>query len=397
MPNSMTSPEKNQIKKTEDSHAVPQQHSSVLYEEEFGCYGEEYFNEFLTLERKRSERSKRAFVVLTMDFTGITDMTSRHDSIKWAVNTLSVITRETDVKGWYRSSEVLGVIFTEINDLEAKTLQKYILKDLQTSLAKEPLDFIRTSLLVRISVHRFPDDGSPSIPCGLADKTFYPVFPKRERTQTIALKVKRFLDVVGSIAGILLFSPFFILIPIGIKLTSRGPVLFRQERVGRYGEKFAFLKFRSMYANIDEDVHKQYVHDLISGKASGQTGDNGAGQKLYKITRDKRVTRFGHILRRTSLDELPQFFNVLSGEMSLVGPRPPIPYEVEKYDVWHWRRVLEVRPGITGLWQVTGRSSTTFDEMVRLDLLYARTWSLWMDIDILLKTPRAVLTGKGAY
>jgi lipopolysaccharide/colanic/teichoic acid biosynthesis glycosyltransferase len=257
-----------------------------------------------------------------MDFSGITDMKSRLESIKWTVKTLSMITRDTDIKGWYRSSEVLGVIFTEINGLEAETLQQYILKDWQASLAKEPLDFIRTSLLIRISVHRFPDDGSPSIPSGLADKTFYPVFPKRERTQTIALIVKRFIDVVGSIAGILLFSPFFILIPIGIKLTSRGPVLFRQERVGRYGENFAFLKFRSMYANIDEDVHKQYVHDLITGKAAGQTGENGDRQKVYKITRDKRVTPFGHILRRTSLDELPQFFNVLCGEMSLVGPRP---------------------------------------------------------------------------
>ena len=241
------------------------------------------------------------------------------------------------------------------------------------------------------------NDGRPNIPGGLADKTFYPERSKRERAQTNTLRVKRFMDVVGSIAGILLFSPFFILIPIGIKLTSRGPVLFRQERVGRYGEKFTFLKFRSMYVNIDEDVHKQFVQNLISGKAPEQNGDNGDGKKVYKITRDKRVTPFGYVLRKTSLDELPQFFNVLKGEMSLVGPRPPIPYEVEKYDIWHWHRVLEVNPGITGLWQVMGRSSTTFDEMVRLDLLYARTWSLWMDIDILLKTPRAVLTGKGAY
>jgi lipopolysaccharide/colanic/teichoic acid biosynthesis glycosyltransferase len=393
----MASPERNQIKKTEDNSAVPQQRSSVFYDEEFDCYGEEYFNEFLTFERKRSERSKRPFVVLTLDFTGITDITSRRGSIKWATKTLSMITRETDIKGWYRNSEILGVIFTEINGLETETMQKYILKDLQASLAKEPLDFIRVSLLIRISVHRFPDDGSPNIPRGLADKMFYPDLPKRDRSQTNAMKVKRFMDVIGSIAGIVLFSPFFILIPIGIKLTSRGPVLYRQERIGRYREKFTFLKFRSMYVNSDEDVHRAYVHDLIAGKASGEAGDNGSGQKVYKITKDKRVTPFGYILRKTSLDELPQFFNVLSGEMSLVGPRPPLPYEVEKYDIWHWRRVLEVKPGITGLWQVMGRSSTTFNEMVRLDLLYARTWSLWMDIDILLKTPRAVLTGKGAY
>ena len=393
----MTSPERNQEKKLEDRPAVSQRRFLEFYDEEFDCYGEKYFNELLSIERKRSERSKRPFVVMTFDFTGITDMTSRRGSIKWAVNTLSMITRETDIKGWYRSLEVLGVIFTEINGLETETLQKYILKDLQASLAKEQLDFIRISLLIRTSVHRFPDDGSPNIPRGLADKTFYPDFPKREQTKKNALKVKRFIDVIGSLAGFLIFSPFFILIPIGIKLTSRGPVLFRQERVGRYGGKFTFLKFRSMYFNSDEDVHRAYVHDLIAGKASGQSGDGGDGQKVYKITKDKRVTPFGYILRKTSLDELPQFINVLKGEMSLVGPRPPIAYEVEKYDIWHWRRVLEVKPGITGLWQIMGRSSTAFNEMVRLDLLYASTWSLRMDIDILLKTPRAVITGKGAY
>ena len=152
-----------------------------------------------------------------------------------------------------------------------------------------------------------------------------------------------------------------------------------------------------MYVDNDENVHKKYVQDLIAGKVSGETEDNGVGQKVYKITNDKRVTPLGNILRKTSLDELPQFYNVLRGEMSLVGPRPPIPYELEKYDAWHRRRVLEVKPGITGLWQVTGRSSTTFDEMVRLDLHYATNWSLWFDVKILLKTTWIVVAGKGAY
>ena len=130
-----------------------------------------------------------------------------------------------------------------------------------------------------------------------------------------------------------------------------------------------------MYAGNDEEVHKRYVQNLIVGKVSGETEGKGDGKKVFKITNDKRVTPLGNILRKTSLDELPQFYNVLKGEMSLVGPRPPIPYELEKYDSWHRRRVLEVKPGITGLWQVTGRSSTTFDEMVRLDLQYATNWS----------------------
>jgi lipopolysaccharide/colanic/teichoic acid biosynthesis glycosyltransferase len=205
------------------------------------------------------------------------------------------------------------------------------------------------------------------------------------------------MDVIGSVAGILIFSPFFILIPIGIKLTSRGPVFFRQPRVGQHENKFMFLKFRSMYVNNNDEVHKEYVQNLIAKKVSGEAGGNGNGKKVYKITKDRRVTPIGHLLRKTSMDELPQFINVLKGEMSLVGPRPPIPYELEKYDTWHLRRVLEVKPGITGLWQVTGRSSTTFDEMVRLDLQYARNWSPSMDVKILLKTPLAVVAGKGAY
>ncbi len=205
------------------------------------------------------------------------------------------------------------------------------------------------------------------------------------------------MDIIGSIAGILIFSPFFILIPVCIKLTSRGPVLFRQARIGQYENKFMFLKFRSMHVNCNSDVHKEYVQNLITKKIAGGTGDNGTGKKVYKITKDNRVTPIGSILRKTSMDELPQFFNVLKGEMSLVGPRPPIPYELEKYDSWHRRRLLEVKPGITGLWQVTGRSSTTFDEMVRLDLQYSTSWSPWQDIKILFKTPWVVVAGKGAY
>ncbi len=123
----------------------------------------------------------------------------------------------------------------------------------------------------------------------------------------------------------------------------------------------------------------------------------GGHRKFYKLTNDPRITRIGGFLRKTSFDEIPQFLNVLRGEMSLVGPRPPIPYEVESYDIWHRRRLLGVKPGITGLWQVAGRSRTTFDEMVRLDLQYAKSWSFWLDLKILLQTPRAVVAGDGAY
>src|SRR5579885_2686791 len=207
------------------------------------------------------------------------------------------------------------------------------------------------------------------------------------------------IDVVGSGVGLLLFAPLFLAIAALVKLSSRGPVFFRQQRIGQHGMPFTFLKFRTMYTNNDHSAHKEYVKKLIAGEAQAHSNGDGdsAESGVYKITSDPRVTRIGSFLRRTSIDELPQLINVLKGEMSLVGPRPPIQYEVESYDIWHRGRLMEAKPGITGLWQVSGRCRIKFDEMVRLDIRYARTWSLWLDLKILLRTPRAVLLGEGAY
>ena len=193
----------------------------------------------------------------------------------------------------------------------------------------------------------------------------------------------------------LLCLPFCVLIALVVKATSKGPVLFRQQRVGHYGKQFTFLKFRSMYVDNDHSVHKQFVTQMITRELDGARSEKNQG--VYKLTSDKRITRVGRFLRRTSLDELPQFINVLRGDMSLVGPRPPIPYELAAYQTWHRRRLLEVKPGITGLWQVTGRSTVDFDEMVRLDLRYATSWTPWLDLRILLRTPLAVIKGSGAY
>ena len=163
-----------------------------------------------------------------------------------------------------------------------------------------------------------------------------------------------------------------------------------------FRSRFVFIKFRSMYVSTDAAIHKEYVRKFIVGKANS-SAQEGSKKGVYKITNDPRVTWIGRLLRRTSLDEIPQFWNVLKGEMSLVGPRPPIPYEIEAYDIWHRRRLLESKPGITGLWQVHGRSKTTFDEMVRLDLQDSRMWTPMLDVKILLQTPRAVFSGDGAY
>ena len=211
----------------------------------------------------------------------------------------------------------------------------------------------------------------------------------------VQLVLKRIIDVVGAVVALIVSLPLMALITIGIKCTSKGPVLFKQTRVGYCGKKFTFMKFRTMHLGAVDQTHREYMKQFIKGnheKINMGTQD----KPIFKMTKDARITPLGRLLRKTSLDELPQFFNVLAGDMSLVGPRPPIPYEVSEYDHWHKKRMLEVKPGITGLWQISGRSSIPFDEAVRLDLQYARQWSLVLDFKIMLQTVRAVLSQKGA-
>jgi lipopolysaccharide/colanic/teichoic acid biosynthesis glycosyltransferase len=247
---------------------------------------------------------------------------------------------------------------------------------------------------IKLSFHLFPENwghsesGDPVT--SILELAFATDASQNNKGQ---LKVKRLIDIAGSLAALILFLPVMLLIALAIKSTSKGPAVFRQKRLGRYGKGFSFFKFRSMYVDSDSAIHKEYARRFITG-ARGMEAANGDG--LYKLTADPRVTAVGRFLRKTSLDELPQFINVLLGDMSLVGPRPPIPYEFEHYALWHRRRVLAVKPGITGLWQVIGRSRVTFDDMVRLDIRYANSWSLWLDIQILLQTPQAVLSGIGA-
>jgi len=210
------------------------------------------------------------------------------------------------------------------------------------------------------------------------------------------LIIKRIIDFIGAAIGLFVLSPVMLLIALAIKITSPGPVLFRQERLGYMGKKFMFLKFRSMCHACDDSIHKEYMTKFINKKNEKHSDKSGACS-YHKMTDDPRITPLGRILRKTSLDELPQFYNVLCGEMSLVGPRPPIAYEVDRYCSWHKRRILEVKPGITGLWQVEGRSTLSFDEAVRLDIQYAENWNLLLDLKLILKTVKVVFSGKGAY
>ncbi len=220
-----------------------------------------------------------------------------------------------------------------------------------------------------------------------------PLFAKDFFTAA-AKALKKTLDCLGAIAGLILFSPAIVLISVLIKLTSSGPVLFKQKRLGHKGKPFMFLKFRSMYIDSEDGIHQEYVKKLIRGK-NNDINNGSQESPFYKIKSDPRVTPVGKFIRKTSLDELPQLWNVLKGDMSLVGPRPPILYEVKEYQNWHYRRVLEAKPGITGLWQVTGRNTTTFDEMVRLDIYYAQNWSLALDFKIIAGTIRAILKADG--
>lgn len=205
--------------------------------------------------------------------------------------------------------------------------------------------------------------------------------------------VKRAFDIIAVSIGLILLLPFFIIIAILIKLDSPGPVFYKQTRVGENGRQFMMFKFRSMRVDTDPKIHQEYVTRLIKENLSLE--DLAEGKSSLKMEDDPRITRVGKIVRRASIDELPQLINVLRGEMSLVGPRPPLLYEVDLYQDWHKRR-FEVPPGITGIWQVSGRNRVSFDEMVRMDLEYIETQSIWLDIKLLLKTPRAVLGAQGA-
>lgn len=200
--------------------------------------------------------------------------------------------------------------------------------------------------------------------------------------------VKRSIDVVGALVGLAIFLPVLLIAAIAVKLDSPGPVLFTQERVGQCGRKFRILKLRTMHKNNDGTAHLEYVAALMRGEAHSEDG-------VFKLTADPRITRVGRTLRKLSIDEIPQLVNVLLGHMSLVGPRPPMAEEVTLYDEWTWQR-LRVKPGLTGLWQVSGRCELDFHEMVELDLRYQEAWSPILELSILLKTPAAVLSARGA-
>ena len=359
---------------------------------------EETFKRMIAIERKRTERSRKPFLLMLLEMGEYHASEKNGKVIASVLSALLESTRETDVIGWYKDSSSVGAMFTELVIENRSSILSTMLSRV-SSILEDKLTFEQFNQ-ISISFHFFPDKWDDEEPKRPSNPTLYPDLSKRDSATRVFSGIKRVMDVIGGTLILALCSPVILVIAVAIKVSSKGPVFFRQRRIGQYGRPFIFLKFRSMYVDNDPSVHREYVTQLIAGQAERHPTNgngNGDGPGIYKLTNDSRVTRVGAFLRRTSLDELPQVLNVLRGEMSLVGPRPALPYEVAAYQTWHRRRVLEVKPGITGLWQVSGRCRVKFDDAVRLDIRYAKHWSPWLDIKILLRTPRAVWSGEGAY
>ena len=335
----------------------------------------------LRIEKRRADRSKLPLSLALLSFHE--EAVGDHPLTQEFLKLLQKNTRETDIKGWV-DTNMIGLILPDTDEKGAQSFVKKILNG-------------NGNTPYSVMTGTYPDDLFHKL---LAEEqsqpNLYPInLDDPFKSRRIEHAIKRGIDIIGSLFGIFLSLPLMLGTALAIKITSPGPIIFRQYRFGKKGIRFPFYKFRSMHWSVDDKIHREYVTNLIKGNLE-KINQGDTEEPLYKMKSDPRVTRVGKIIRKISIDELPQFFNVLKGEMSLVGPRPPLPYEVEKYKPWHLRRILEVKPGITGLWQVDGRSTTSFDDMVRLDLRYAQNWSLLFDIKILLKTVRAVIRPKGA-
>jgi exopolysaccharide biosynthesis polyprenyl glycosylphosphotransferase len=347
--------------------------------------GARLFRDVLARERCRAARFGESFVLVVVTRHG----EGAFDTTWWrpVVETLSAEKRDTDVLGWIAQGSTLGLIVPEIGSDDTSFARDVASRMRHAMTAALDGDH-RESLSVRVHRHAATSQAAGG------EAASIPVALNTTRNDAIHALLKRTVDIAASALLLFLLSPILAAVALLVRLWSPGPVLFRQERIGQFGRPFTMLKFRTMHADSDASIHRAFMSQFIkAGRVSKGTSSESAP---FKLANDPRVTSIGQILRTTSLDELPQLWNVLRGDMSLVGPRPALQYEVAHYKPWQNRRVLDVKPGITGLWQVSGRSRTTFDDMVRLDLRYAKNPSMWTDIKILLATPRAVISGKGA-
>jgi exopolysaccharide biosynthesis polyprenyl glycosylphosphotransferase len=332
-------------------------------------------------EIQRAHRSGSALSVLVVDQFQ-TNRTGT-EAIRGLLKSIQLKTRETDVAG-YISQHKLAVLLPYSNGEGVNKIKERIMAGY-------------TAPQITITTSTYPDqlfDSLTEIGCVSPDALRL-IVEDSIQNSWLKLRIKRGVDVVGSILALLILSPLMLLAAVLVKYSSPGPAIFRQTRLGHKGIPFTFYKFRSMRRDVNDQIHRDYISNFINGNPAA-TNNGDKENPLYKIKSDPRVTRVGEFIRKTSIDELPQLYNVLKGDMSLVGPRPPLAYEAEKYHPWQLRRILDMKPGITGLWQVEGRSRVGFDEAVRQDICYIKTWSLWLDIKILCKTVKVVLQCRGA-
>ena len=278
--------------------------------------GEEAFHRMISHERRRTERSHKPFLLMLLDMGEAMSADDGTISLLKILDVLPLVTRETDVVGWYKKQTCIGVMFAGLGACDKSTALGSILTRVTTTLRNE-LTFEQFSK-ISFSFHFFPDDWNHDDSTNPSNRVLYPDLATRSNGERVNCAIKRLMDIAGSVLMLILCMPLFAAIAAAIKMSSSGPVFFRQARVGQHGRSFVFLKFRSMHVNNDHSVHREYMSRLIAGSAD-RIVINGRGEGVYKLANDDRITPIGKFLRRTSLDELPQFLNVLRGNMSLVG------------------------------------------------------------------------------
>ena len=349
------------------------------------------FARILERERERSDRSGQGFSLVVFDYGAKNSHADELRILRDCI--LSRKIRAIDEVGWLKEGAIATMLASTSPDGAWAFAEDVVLNVIPSGI-EAPI----------CRVYTYPSSGNGEgegrkenkeenkeevlRPVGFRASTqpvSAPNRPESERLEKIMGRPmplwKRFLDILGALVGLILFSPLFLLVALLIKIISPGPVFFRQERVGYQGKNFTIFKFRTMHVDNDASGHKQYLSHLINGDAPMAKLD---------AVRDPRIIPFGKFLRAACIDETPQLYNVLRGDMSLVGPRPCLPYEAEEYLQWHARR-FDIVPGMTGLWQVNGKNRLTFKEMIRLDIRYSRGMSLWTDARILLLTVPAIL------
>ena len=359
-------------------HALPspqawqRARSTVRVVDEEVVSGPEFRRE-LEREKRRAERSQRALSLTVLRVPS-------EDDAGGLVAELLAVKRETDLVGWLDAA-TLAVLCVDTN---AQGREGFLRKVTKLTAGRG----------VAMDAATFPEALFERLARGCAAD----VDAEAERlmageAESAGYAGKRIFDCLFAALALLVLAPLLLLVALAIALDSPGPAIHRQKRLGRGGVPFTFYKFRSMWSDVDHRIHRDFVLGLIR---DGDAQPAPPGSNPYKLSGDARITRVGRFIRKTSIDELPQLFNVLRGDMSLVGPRPPLPYEAANYEPWHLRRILGIQPGLTGLWQVEGRSRVGFNEMVRMDLRYLRKCSFGLDLRILVRTVRVVLTCYGA-